>query len=300
MFSLFKRLSPFTRRTTAAIALAAAFIGCSQTPNPTATIETTDENGAVATTQAVPVNGLKGDYYDNIDFTGTLKTRYDATINRNWKTAAPITGIAATTYSVRWTGQIQPAFSEEYTFSLTSSGSARLMINGVVLVNNWTEHASKVDTGKVTLQANTKYDIRLEYARNTVQPALLKLEWRSTSRTKQVVPQAKLFTLGSNLAQASSILTEKLKGLGLTFTAGSERAFLGSDELLITAEQSNASNSFLQASINRTSNQVVSLIRFKYTNTDIKIDNLESEKSVTIPNFSSFFNSKGEFLPGKN
>jgi PA14 domain len=237
MLHFFQKFAYSTRRYTAAIALAAAFISCAQTPTAPSTIETTDENGAVITTQAVPVNGLKGDYYNNIDFTGTLKTRYDATINSNWKTAAPITGIAATTYSVRWTGQIQPAYTEEYTFSLTSSGQARLMINGVVLVNNWVEHASKVDTGKVSLQAGTKYDIRLEYARSAVQPALVKLEWQSARRTKQVVPNAALFSSGSNLEAAIRIVNDAkiVKNGGTTVASiDSFSSLRGSRQIIVT------------------------------------------------------------------
>jgi PA14 domain len=174
MLHVFKPFNAF-RRYTAAIALAAAFIGCAQTPT---TSQTTARASDVIT------SGLTGEYFDNIDFTGTKQTRVDATIDSTWGTTAPIARIASDSYSVRWTGQIQPAFTEEYTFSLTSSGQARLMINGVVLVNNWTEHASKVDTGKVSLQANTKYDIRLEYARNAVHPAQVKLEWQSASQAK--------------------------------------------------------------------------------------------------------------------
>ncbi|NJK44205.1 MAG: hypothetical protein HC933_07865 [Pleurocapsa sp. SU_196_0] len=158
---------------------------------------------------------MKGDYFDNMDFTGTLKTRYDATVNRNWGTNAPITGIQSTTYSVRWTGQVMPAFSETYTFRVTSSDGARLMVNGQVLVNDWKDGASRVRSGTVALQSNVKYDIRLEYYRNATNPGSVKLEWQSPSRTRQVIPQASLFTTGSNLKanldilNASSYLTSR-------------------------------------------------------------------------------------------
>jgi hypothetical protein len=210
--NIFRNLSRSTQRYLGAL-LVFFFVACTQTPTPDnntqAEIQISDENNNNATARAIPVNGLKGDYFDNLDFTGNTVTRYDANVNRNWGTAAPITGIANTSYSVRWTGQIQPQFSQEYTFYLTSSGGARLMVNGQVLVNNWTDHASKVDTGKVSLQANVKYDIRLEFYRNTANPAIVKLEWQSASRTRQVVPQARLFTTGSNTAKAIAVITAK-------------------------------------------------------------------------------------------
>ncbi len=225
MKQILSTLSHSTRRYLAALTLLFLFSACTQTPTPdnsntpSSTIEASDENGNTITTQAVPVNGLKGDYYNNMDFTGTLKTRYDANVNRSWGTAAPISGIANTTYSVRWTGQIQPQFSQEYTFFVTSSGGARLMVNGQVLVNNWTDHASKVDSGKVTLQANVKYDIRLEFFRNTSNPAIIKLEWQSASRAKQVVPQARLFTTGSNAETAWKLLKALPLGASLSSDA---------------------------------------------------------------------------------
>jgi hypothetical protein len=181
------------------LALLVALVACGlQEPAPT-TEETADP-------KAVATNGLTGVYYDNKDFTGITKTRVDATINSNWKTAAPITGIAATTYSVRWTGQIMPAFSQTYTFYLTSSDGARLMVNGQVLVNDWVDGASRVRSGTVALTANTKYDIRLEYYRNATNASMVKLEWQSTSRARQVVPTGNLFSTGSNTEAALTVV----------------------------------------------------------------------------------------------
>ena len=173
-----------------------ALVACGQSPTPDQTDPSQEDPRATAT------NGLTGVYYDNMDFTGVSKTRVDATINKTFAKAAPITGIAASTYSVRWNGQIMPAFSETYTFYLTSSDGARLMVNGQVLVNNWTDHASTVNSGTVTLQANTKYDIRLENYRNATNSSVVKLEWQSASRARQVVPTGNLFPTGSNLDAA--------------------------------------------------------------------------------------------------
>jgi PA14 domain len=181
------------------LALLVALVACGlQEPAPT-TEETADP-------KAVATNGLTGVYYDNTDFTGITKTRVDATINKTFGTAAPITGIAATTYSVRWTGQIMPAFSQTYTFYLTSSDGARLMVNGQVLVNDWKDGASRVRSGTVALVANTKYDIRLEYYRNATNASTVKLEWQSTSRARQVVPTGNLFPTGYSVPDVIAIL----------------------------------------------------------------------------------------------
>jgi hypothetical protein len=39
----------------------------------------------------------------------------------------------------------------------------RLNVNGVEIINNWTPHAATNDNGSITLVANQKYDITLQY-----------------------------------------------------------------------------------------------------------------------------------------
>src|SRR5581483_4909068 len=49
--------------------------------------------------------------------------------------SAPSSGMGADTFSVRWQGQVQPRFSETYTFYTTSDDGVRLWINGQQLIN---------------------------------------------------------------------------------------------------------------------------------------------------------------------
>jgi len=60
--------------------------------------------------------GLKGDYYDNMDFTGFVLSRVDPGVNFDWGNGSPDPSIGVDTFSVRWTGQVVPLFSETYTF----------------------------------------------------------------------------------------------------------------------------------------------------------------------------------------
>ncbi len=180
------------------LALLVALVACGlQEPAPTTSGST--QTKALA-------NALTGQYFDNMDFTGTSVTREDAVIDLNFGTAAPVAGIASTSYSVRWTGQIMPAFSETYTFYLTSSDGARLMVNGQVLVNDWVDGVSRVRSGTVALTANIKYDIRLEYYRNATNASTVKLEWQSTSRARQIVPTTNLFPTGYSVPDVIAIL----------------------------------------------------------------------------------------------
>src|SRR5262245_53224841 len=74
--------------------------------------------------------GLQGAYYDNIDFTAFKGTRVDPTVDFEWGLGAPIDGVEADTFSVRWSGQVQPRYSEQYTFFTVSDDGVRLWING--------------------------------------------------------------------------------------------------------------------------------------------------------------------------
>ncbi|MFV8368661.1 PA14 domain-containing protein [Flavobacterium sp. LB2R40] len=143
------------------------------------------------------INGLKGEYFNNITLTGTpVLTHVDGTVNFNWAGGSPNSLINNDNFSVRWSGQIQPLYSENYTFITKSDDGIRLWVNGVQIINNWTNHAETENTGTITLTAGVKYDIVLEYYENTGQ-ALSQLSWKSTNQASQIIPQSQLYSLSS-------------------------------------------------------------------------------------------------------
>ncbi len=95
-------------------------------------------------------------------------------------------------FSARWTGQIEPKFSEEYAFHTFSNDGVRLWINGERIINNWTDHGEVEDTGKIKLEAGKRYDLRLEYFYNGGN-GVTKLLWSSTSQSKEVIQSNALF-----------------------------------------------------------------------------------------------------------
>jgi hypothetical protein len=111
--------------------------------------------------------------------------------------------VAADTFSVRWTGQIQPRFSEEYTFYASTDDGVRLWINGQQVINNWVNQSVKTTSGKIRLEAGQRYDIRLEYFDNTGN-AVSKLEWSSASQSREVIPQSQLYS-GAASTQALNL-----------------------------------------------------------------------------------------------
>jgi beta-glucosidase len=64
--------------------------------------------------------GLKGEYFDNVDFQGTpAMTRVDQQVEFDWNAASPDKSIDATHFGVRWTGTIQVPAAGDYDFSFT-------------------------------------------------------------------------------------------------------------------------------------------------------------------------------------
>ena len=96
------------------------------------------------------------------------------------------------TFSVRWTGQVQPQYSETYTFYTNSDDGIRLWVNGQLVVNNWTDHGPTENSGPIALVANQRYDIVLEFYENGG-GAIAQLSWSSASQTKQIIPSNRLF-----------------------------------------------------------------------------------------------------------
>lgn len=136
--------------------------------------------------------GLEGAYYAGTAFQRLVTTRTDATIDFAWGTAAPATGVPADGYSVRWSGQVLPAYSQTYTFSTRSDDGVRVWVDGKKIIDNWTNHAETENAGTVALTAGKKANLVVEYYENTG-GAVAKLSWASSSQPKQIVPKAQLF-----------------------------------------------------------------------------------------------------------
>ncbi len=95
-------------------------------------------------------------------------------------------------FSVRWTGKVEPKFSESYTFHTFSNDGVRLSVNSKPIIDNWTEHPDQEDAGTITLKAGQKYDLKLDYYQSGG-GAAMKLMWSSPSQPKEITPQSQLF-----------------------------------------------------------------------------------------------------------
>ena len=138
-------------------------------------------------------NGLKGEYYGNKDFTDLKLTRTDSSLDFDWGNDSPDSAIEVDTFSARWSGQIEPRFSETYKFYTTSDDGVRLWVNDQLIIDKFVDRAATEDTATIELVAGEKYDIRLEYYENQGN-ASASLAWSSDSQEYEIVPQSQLYS----------------------------------------------------------------------------------------------------------
>jgi hypothetical protein len=145
--------------------------------------------------------GLRGAYYAFNNLTGIRFFRLSNQINFNWAASSPepnirsqVAVIPVDNFSVRWTGFIEPLYTEAYTFFVNRNDGARLWVNGQQIINAWTNTTNAVETSStaITLTAGVRVPITLEYYEATGN-AQVSLSWQSARQTKQIVPSSALY-----------------------------------------------------------------------------------------------------------
>ena len=143
-------------------------------------------------------SGLAATYFDNMDFSGSTLVRTDSLIDKDFGAGAPSPNLGADQFAVRWSGRVLADKSETYTFFTQTDDGARLWINGVLLVNDWTDHGIVENRGTIALVAGHRYDLKMEFYDNGAN-AFVKLLWSSPSTPKAVVPADHLFQPANGL-----------------------------------------------------------------------------------------------------
>ncbi|MEM8864314.1 MAG: carbohydrate-binding domain-containing protein [Planctomycetota bacterium] len=138
-------------------------------------------------------NGLLGEYFAGATFNDLLLRRTDLNVNFNWGSGSPASTVPSNNFAVRWTGQIEPLYSQTYTFLTTTDDGVRLWVNDVLIIDQFIAQAATTHTGQITLTAGVKYDIRMEYNEIGGQASAV-LEWSSASQARSVVPTSQLFS----------------------------------------------------------------------------------------------------------
>ena len=173
-------------------------------------------------------SGLMAQYFTNSSSTysnsanfnanNVVLTRIDPTVDFTWGTSAlPFTNSGY--YSVRWTGQVQPEFSETYYFDALTDDGVRLWVNDQLIIDRWAAKSAETNSS-ITLQAGVRYDIQMDYFQYGG-AAQAHLYWYSPSQPRQIIPSTRLYPATALAGPAPTTITSPLSAvafLGQTFS----------------------------------------------------------------------------------
>jgi N-acetylmuramoyl-L-alanine amidase len=136
-------------------------------------------------------SGLRGTYYDNQDFSALRRARLDATVQFDWSSGAPSSTMQPETFSVRWTGQVEPRYSQTYTFYARADDGVRLWVNGSLIIDRWLNQSGEF-SGVIALTAGQKANLVMEYYESSGN-AFAELRWSAASQVKEIIPSTQLY-----------------------------------------------------------------------------------------------------------
>ena len=168
--------------------------------------------------------GLTGYYYTNSSTTysstnnfrpaNLITNRLDPVIDFVWGGTNPPPSLSNGLYSVRWTGQVQPQYSETYFFDVKSDDGVKLWVNDQLLIDKWQSQNTEW-SNSIPLLAGARYDLKLEYLQ-TGSSAQAHLYWYSPSQPKQVIPSSRLYptnNFGNVSSNAPAVITSALNAV---------------------------------------------------------------------------------------
>jgi len=169
--------------------------------------------------------GLAAQYFTNSSTTyasannfnpaNLLTNRVDPVVDFIWVTNVYLPNLSNGLYTVRWTGQVQPQYSETYFFVVNSDDGCKLWVNDQLIIDNWASKGASDLTGVIALQAGTHYDLKLEYLQ-TGGSAQAHLSWYSADQSKQIIPSSRLYPTNStsSLTNGLPTITSPLTAVG--------------------------------------------------------------------------------------
>ena len=152
--------------------------------------------GSDEPTAPTPTNfgaGLAGAYFSNTKLTGSAVLQRTEGINFDWGSGSPGPGVATNSFSARWTGQIEIPATGSYRFQTLSDDGVRVYVDGVRVINNWSNHGATRNTSSARTYTEGRHAIIVEYYENTGS-AVMKLYWLLPGNTVyDVVPVTRLY-----------------------------------------------------------------------------------------------------------
>lgn len=141
-----------------------------------------------------PVNGLTGEYFENIDFTNIAFARIDPQVDFVFGNAAPDPRVPSDGYSIRWIGQIILPEDRAYKFTIPRATPAKLYIDNSLVWNKASEDRFGDETFSVSLLAGT-FPFTLEMWDDANSRGEFILKWEDPSDgTTKIMPTTQFLT----------------------------------------------------------------------------------------------------------
>ncbi|WP_372775417.1 glycoside hydrolase family 3 N-terminal domain-containing protein [Mangrovibacterium sp.] len=156
------------------------------------TYETIATEYLLTTENGKTVNGLKGDYFDNIKLEGTPKvSRVDQRAEGGWTLFSPHEDLPYDWFSLRWTGKLKAPKAGTFKIGVEGNDGYRLYVDGKLLIDNWKKQSYQTILKDFNFQAGKEYDLKLEYFESAGN-AKLKLIWNATveNRVEEQIAEA--------------------------------------------------------------------------------------------------------------
>jgi YVTN family beta-propeller protein len=151
------------------------------------------EGGTTGGTQPNTGTGLAGSYFNNTALSGAPALERPERVNFTWS-ASPGAGVNADNFSVRWTGFVEATATGNFQFRTRSNAGVRLWINGILVVDNWTAHATMEDsTGDIAMTKNQRLPVVIEMY-DTGGSAVARFYWKRPGQANfAAVPLQRLY-----------------------------------------------------------------------------------------------------------
>jgi hypothetical protein len=158
-------------------------------------------------------DGLRATFFADTNLETVAATTLHPAPDFNWSTNAPLAGVEPDEFGLRWEGELQAQYSEEYTLWTKTDDGVRVWLDGRLILENWNDHAALELAARVPLVAGQRYLLRVDYFENRGN-AQARLAWSSPSTLKTTVPTSQLYSEPGDLdADGLPDLWERAFGL---------------------------------------------------------------------------------------
>jgi hypothetical protein len=181
-----------------------------------------------------PNDGVKAQYFAGMSADGQpVLVQIEPQIDHSWgegEVAAKLTD----NVSARWTGILEPPFTETYTLITTSDDGVRLWLDGRRIIDSWVDQSPTDHSAKVSLIAGQPYLLVMEWYENGG-GATARLSWESLSIARQTVPAGVLqLALRATAPYPAHAAVDAPQNVTLHWTAGEQatkhEVYFGDDE----------------------------------------------------------------------